>query len=184
MYLVLQFPHGLIPSHFVLRARQRSQEAQRRMPPSWCWFSWWASIKGGDGLDHWLFSKWFVIEAVDIESAANFSTSLDGLLLVLLLFVSLSGFVSSVTNEYPLFIYTLCVLLRAKNCSTIVGCSKIPPYWIVPYNIYTILLAITLSLALWLAASKHHGASMEKSERCSPIFPTSQHESEPKMGIE
>ena len=109
---------------------------------------------------------------------------LDGLLFVSLLFVSLSGFVSSVTNEYPLFIYTLCVLLRAKNCSTIVGCSKIPPYWIVPYNIYTILLAITLSLALWLAASKHHGASMEKSERCSPIFPTSQHESEPKMGIE
>ena len=29
MYLAAQFPHGRLPSHFVLRARHRSQLAQR-----------------------------------------------------------------------------------------------------------------------------------------------------------
>jgi hypothetical protein len=34
--LILQLSHGLIPSHLVLRARQRSHEAQRRTAPSCC----------------------------------------------------------------------------------------------------------------------------------------------------
>jgi hypothetical protein len=34
IYLVPQFPHGLFPSHFVFRARQRSQLAQSAMDPS------------------------------------------------------------------------------------------------------------------------------------------------------